>query len=149
MFLTFLCTFWIFAALADDALIVDIAKREKTTPAEVKETLEKGCDSGITPEMSRCGYYHWVGADIQLNRSYNELLKKLGTKAAKEKLVKAQRAWLAFRDATCKFESDEMAGGTGEGVLYLGCLGTVTEERNLKLKEYLECGELAGCPGFH
>jgi len=96
--------------------------------------------------MSMCGYYHWVGADIQLNRSYNNLLNKLGTKAAKNKLINAQRAWLAFRDATCKYESDGMSSGTGESVLYNGCLATVTEERNLKLMEYLKC-EDTGCPG--
>lgn len=133
----------------DKAVIEEIAKRENVSPAEVEKSLKEGCDSGITPEMIRCGYYYQVGEDIKLNRAYQALLKKLDNKAAKSKLVKAQRAWLLFRDATCEYESDGMSGGSGRHVLYNACLANMHHERTLKLKEYLECDlSDAGCPGF-
>ena len=139
------------ASLSEDsAMIEEIAKREKVSPAEVEKSLKEGCDSGATFEMAKCGYYHQVGEDIKLNYAYQALLKKLANTAAQSKLVKAQRAWLLFRDATCEYESDGMSGGTGRHVLYNGCLATMHHERTLKLNEYLKCDlSDAGCPGFN
>lgn len=131
---------------SSESLIDDIAKREKVSSDEVRNSIENGCDSGVTPYMSACMHYHWVGEDIKLNRAYQTLMKQLGTKAAKLKLVKAQHAWLAFRNAACEFDSDGMSSGTGYSVLYKGCLASMTTERTTKLNEYLKCQD-SGCPG--
>ena len=135
---------WSIGVYADDPpeseqIIADIAKREKTTPAEVKEALEQGCSSGNTALMRQCGYYHWVGADIQLNQTYRKLQHKLGKSSATAKLAAAERAWVTFRDATCDYETEGWGNGSGRSVVYQGCLQTLTEERNKKLQEYLEC----------
>lgn len=45
------------------------------------------------------------------------------------RVVKAQRAWIVLRDASCDVEGIEMLGGTGEGLLVGGCLGDMTRER--------------------
>ena len=45
----------------------------------------------------------FVQAAAELNRTYEALLTKLPDAEGKEKLKKAQRAWLAFRDAEAAF----------------------------------------------
>jgi uncharacterized protein YecT (DUF1311 family) len=53
----------------------------------------------------------------------------------KEKLVKAQRAWLAYRDAEASLESDGFRGGTGELLTANGVLANLTEGRVKSLKD--------------
>jgi uncharacterized protein YecT (DUF1311 family) len=48
-------------------------------------------------------------ADVVLNKVYKQVMELLGD-TDKKKLVKAQRAWLAFRDAECDFETHVTSG---------------------------------------
>lgn len=129
----------------DHELISKIAKREGTTVEEVKKSLEEGCSSGVTPYMRQCAYLNAVGEDIKLNETYQKLLRSLETPAAKQKLIKAQRAWLSFRDATCEYEAIAWTGGTGYGVVHSGCLAIMTSRRNQDLQSYASC-DGSGCP---
>ena len=52
------------------------------------------------PELNACAAGEAARVDAELNRVYRELLSKNGDDpAALEKIKKAQRAWVAFRDA--------------------------------------------------
>ncbi len=53
-------------------------------------------------------------------------------------LRKAQRAWIAYRDATCEYEYATWSGGTGGGPALLSCLMTLTGEQALRLQARLE-----------
>ncbi len=53
-------------------------------------------------------------------------------------LRKAQRAWIAFRDASCEYEYATWGGGTGGNPAYLSCMMTLTAEQALQLKTRLE-----------
>lgn len=130
----------------NDEMIAAIAKKANSTKVEVIESLETGCDSGITPYMRRCSWYHAIASDIELNTAYQQLLKKLHGTRGKERLLKAQRAWLAFRAAHCAFHASSWEGGTGHSVTVNGCEGSMTEQRTKELEKYLSC-EDAGCPG--
>jgi len=57
-----------------------------------------------------------------------------------EALRDMQRAWIAFRDATCRFEELQWWGGTGASGAYLGCLMRMTGEQALMLQSYLAEG---------
>jgi uncharacterized protein YecT (DUF1311 family) len=73
-------------------------------------------------------------ADKELNSVYNEIIKKLN-ETDKKNLIKAQKAWLKFRDLNCKFKSQDPVDGGGpyENKMKLDCLIQSTEERTKEL----------------
>lgn len=124
-----------------------IARQENKSVAEVKEALETGCDSGGTVSMTVCGLYHFMIADIALNDIYKKVKEQLKTESALEALKKAQRAWIAYRDAVCEYECEGYTGGNIYKMVHLGCMQQYTTERTTHLREYLDCKDL-GCPGI-
>lgn len=50
-------------------------------------------------------------------------------------LQKAQRAWIAFRDAHCDFTYAWWEGGSIRGVVYANCLLVMTSERSTQLRD--------------
>lgn len=70
-----------------------------------------------------------------MNRAYQRVLVKAREVGFQTSLVKAQRAWLAYRDAACPFEGDIGAGGgTLEGLYVLSCKEQLTRERAERLE---------------
>ncbi len=63
----------------------------------------KPCGSGgheSQAEMNQCAIDEFKNADKRLNETYKELLDKLkSNKTALNKVIAAERAWIAFRDA--------------------------------------------------
>jgi uncharacterized protein YecT (DUF1311 family) len=63
----------------------------------------KPCGSGsheTQAEMNQCAIDEFKNADKRLNETYKELLDKLkNNKTALSKVIAAERAWIAFRDA--------------------------------------------------
>ncbi|WP_365894679.1 lysozyme inhibitor LprI family protein [uncultured Sphingomonas sp.] len=51
-----------------------------------------------------------------------------------ETILKAERAWIVFRDAHCAEMGNRMRGGTGEGTSILACLLDQTETRIKQLR---------------
>lgn len=80
--------------------------------------------------------------DVQLNLKYQKLVSKLKTSSLEEnkellsRLVKAQRAWITFKDTTCELEGMQMYGGSGQGLQVLSCLLDMTEKRIEDLNRY-------------
>ena len=54
-----------------------------------------------TAGMIDCIGTEWEAQDARLNRAYKGALKRLELPRQKAALQKAQRAWIAFRDADC------------------------------------------------
>ena len=46
-----------------------------------------------------------------------------------KRLIASERAWVAFRDAECDYQSSVALGGTGEGYAYAACLYKQTKDR--------------------
>lgn len=87
-------------------------------------------------------------ADQALNQTFKTIQKRLGEDAAgKARLTKAQRAWVAFRNAECTFQSSGDDGGSAAPMVAAGCQAELTKDRTKQLKAYLNCqeGDLA-CP---
>ena len=59
----------------------------------------------------------------------------------KKLLVGAQRAWVAFRDAECKFSASGVAGGSVYPLIYSNCTTELTKARVEAFKTYLKCQE--------
>ena len=68
-------------------------------------------DAVSTRDMHDCMDNEWKKSDAELNRVYQESLKKLKPEQA-ALLRKAQRAWLTYRDAQCDADYKMFAGGT-------------------------------------
>jgi uncharacterized protein YecT (DUF1311 family) len=76
-------------------------------------------------------------ADKELNEVYAKVLANLDD-AAKENLKKAQRAWVAWRDAEAAFRADaEARGGSMWPLVHEGIRSRLTKERVKSLKELL------------
>ena len=98
--------------------------------------------------MNHCAYEAWETADKELNaqwkismadaREADAELKSYGDDGRPghaETLLKAQRAWIAFRDAHCDYSGFEARGGSMEPMLVGYCLEQLTLERVKQLKD--------------
>lgn len=105
------------------------------------------CKNPVTQaDMTACEQARQETADKALNTQYKitraalaALDKDLGADSGAEKaLVKAQRAWVDFRDAECEATGFQARGGTMEPMLVAGCIAELTDERTKQLKELAE-----------
>lgn len=51
-----------------------------------------------------------------------------------DRLVQMQRAWIAYRDATCAYEQRQFDGGTLGQLVHIDCLTQLTAEQTFRLQ---------------
>lgn len=98
--------------------------------------------------LNECADKSYKASDRQLNELYGEIKQRLADDADKTKLwVTGQKAWLAFRDAECKFSSSGVEGGSAYPMILTICLDSLTQNRIEDFTAYLACeeGDLS-CP---
>ncbi|KVM03612.1 hypothetical protein WJ56_10895 [Burkholderia ubonensis] len=98
--------------------------------------------------MSACAERAYRKSDAELNRAYEAVTARVrANRPLAEKLVSAQRAWVAYRDAECGFSSAGAEGGSVHPMVVSMCLDDLTKARTESLQGYLSCeeGDLA-CP---
>lgn len=84
----------------------------------------------------------YKAVDAQLNKTYQEIVARLKDDAdGKKSLVDAQRAWMKFRDAECKFQASAVDGGSAYPLAMQACLEAVTRQRVQELERYTSCEE--------
>ncbi|ROO33622.1 MULTISPECIES: lysozyme inhibitor LprI family protein [unclassified Pseudomonas] len=107
------------------------------------------CTNAMTQgEMNQCAAQEKKAADDELNRLYKQITARLkDNPGAKQLLVKAQRAWIGFRDAECNFSASGVEGGSVYPLIYGNCVTALTKARVETFKTYLKCkeGDLS-CP---
>ncbi|RUM23061.1 DUF1311 domain-containing protein [Rhizobium vallis] len=95
-------------------------------------------------DMTSCEAARHETADKALNAQYKKTRAAMAAidkdldgdmKGAEQALVKAQRAWIDYRDAECDAFGFQARGGTMEPMLVAGCLADVTDKRTKELKE--------------
>ena len=90
------------------------------------------------PEMNATSLAEYQKADARLNVTYKKLLAKLDDEG-KKKLVAAERAWVAYRDAQADFDADAAArGGSMEPLQYNVISLELTEARINQLEKAFE-----------
>jgi len=112
------------------------------TPQEIEEGLAY-CEKhppGPQVEVNGCAGFRAAKAELRLTRVYTalrSLLKSAGEPGDASHLLKVQRAWIAFREASC--ESNDR--GTMVALIYSGCMETMADERAASLEAWLrnEC----------
>jgi uncharacterized protein YecT (DUF1311 family) len=130
--------FWLGAGLCLGLLSVAGAARADDDPAV-------DCANATTQtDMNICADRDYKAADAALNVQYKKTRAAMvgwdadlddEQKGAEKALLKAQRAWVDYRDGECEAEGFEARGGSMEPMLVSACLATVTRERTKQLQD--------------
>jgi uncharacterized protein YecT (DUF1311 family) len=76
-------------------------------------------------------------ADAQLNTIYQRMLKAIVRSDTRDNFIKAQRAWISFRDAEAEFRASSGArGGIAFATDFMAERTHLTEERIQQLKRH-------------
>ena len=89
---------------------------------------------GVTGAMLDCSEAEIKLQDMRPNGNYNKLMASLSS-ARKTQLLDAQRSWIKFLDANCKFYVDP-DGGTMARVEDAGCVLDATASRANALEQF-------------
>ena len=91
---------------------------------------------GVDPVMKLCGKDEIARQDKLLNAVYARVRAKLAP-ALKRDLLTAERAFLAYREAQCRFAYNQKSPGSMAGLLYQSCVLDLTAARIKDLREAL------------
>jgi len=129
-------------AMVTDGLTAAIISGESTGNEEGKKILNSiSLKSRTHGDMQDGACGEFKKADAELNRTYKKILSEYKDKIFLEKLKKAQRAWLTYRDAHIEsvYPVEDKAGEYGS--VYGMCSCTIkkdlTEQRTKMLKQWL------------
>jgi uncharacterized protein YecT (DUF1311 family) len=130
-----ICSYWTgFSVLAaanktpDEKVVQHVLRNSTGLRADEIRQHYDSCDDGRTTPMKICGAYRWAVQDIRLNGAFLRARAMAKQAGYEQSLVKAQRAWLTYRDSQCDFEGVRGAGGgTEEGLYVLSCKEQLTK----------------------
>ena len=88
------------------------------------------CPGSNQMELGECASIEAKKADAALNAVYRKLEKT-------PELVAAQRSWIAYRDAECKYQYSRYEGGTIAPMIYSNCVTQLTTQRTELLESSL------------
>ena len=99
--------------------------------------------------MAECAYEDFLKANVQYADSNRQYAGRL-TGNQRDLFRRSQSAWLAYRTATCKFESSALRGGSAQAMSNWQCASRMTRARAIEVQNLLNCkeGELS-CPRFN
>ncbi len=126
------------ALIATPALAVDEAQIEARYTPGFQQCLDSP-DGQSTAGMIQCVGAELAIQDAALNTAYRSLTATFNTRQ-KANLQKAQRAWIAFRDADCAARYDPDWGSLST-INANFCLLRRTVERTIELEEFGPDGE--------
>lgn len=89
------------------------------------------CINGTStnPEWAACGEAYLRRLDADLNEAWKKANASLYDEASRAQLLREQRAWLKFRDASCQFYANGSFGREGAVLHFYGCRAGVVEAR--------------------
>ncbi|SIQ32510.1 Uncharacterized conserved protein YecT, DUF1311 family [Rhizobium sp. RU20A] len=119
-------------------------------PAFAEETPEIDCNNAMTQaDMNACAAEDFQKADEALNALWPKVRKAMAdwdktvaesalTTGAEAALLKAQRAWIDYRDGQCEAEGFSAHGGSMEPLLIESCRAELTRKRTQELDALLQ-----------
>lgn len=119
--------------------------------AAMAASPQPDCENALTQlDMNLCAHKDYEAADAELNRQWKltaARMKEYDRERAGghdtrpehyETLLKAQRAWIVYRDAHCTSEGYRFRGGSMEPMQVSHCMAALTQERTQKLHDLIE-----------
>lgn len=96
---------------------------------------EADCANAVTQaQMTQCAAQDLGAADDALNAAFGKAMNRMGSMDGGEDVLRrAQRAWIAFRDAACAAEGLPYAGGSMQGMVVVNCKTRLTDARTVDL----------------
>jgi uncharacterized protein YecT (DUF1311 family) len=85
-------------------------------------------DASTNAAWSECGGAYLTRLDEQLNETWQQVFPEL-TAGGQALLRTEQRAWNAFKEASCLYYSNEDYGREGQVLQMPACRGQIIEER--------------------
>jgi uncharacterized protein YecT (DUF1311 family) len=111
----------------------DAATQAESCIGAVTIACQQQPGGSSTHGMIACNTREWAVWDERLNRSYTAALKGAEPKLATA-LRETQRAWLQWREKSCKLPAIDNEGGSIVGPLYTGCMSYATARQALWLQ---------------
>jgi len=87
-----------------------------------------------TIELVGCAEQRILRSDKAINSETRVIFARLGTRAAKNRFVSGERAWLAYRRAVCLSRADVYEGGSLAKLVFANCVAAenLTHVRDLR-----------------
>jgi uncharacterized protein YecT (DUF1311 family) len=128
-----LATSWPAAAGPDEAAVRYFSKLTQIPADDIHRDFD-ACD-GTTVQMMTCMGYRWAVKDLVLIQVYRSARAVADDSGYGTHLVEAQRLWVRYRDASCRFEASmEAGGGSAEPLARYDCLARLTDIRVKELE---------------
>lgn len=88
-------------------------------------------DAGTQAQMNECAMASYQRVDDALNAVYKQAAARAKSAGGQVPtlLLAAQRAWISYRDASCKAEAELYAGGSIMPLVHANCLQRLTGQR--------------------
>lgn len=99
-------------------------------PALADPTYDK-CIAGTSTnsEWARCGSGYLKRLDRALNVAWKKAVSSLGDEQSRAQLLKEERAWISFKDASCQLFANGHFGREGQVVHFVGCRAAIIKAR--------------------
>ncbi len=115
-----------FAQNNSDEPKIDCAKAEAQTDLNICAALDfDTADKALNVQYKKTRAA-MVAIDADLDKDM---------KGAEKALIKAQRAWVDYRDGECEAQGFQARGGSMEPMLVSGCKADLTKKRTKELKD--------------
>ena len=122
------------------ALVVPAMASAAPPPPVIKEgftLLPCPKNPRTTLALEGCAEHRIVKSDAVINAKVKAIYRKLRTDAAKTHFVAGEKAWLAYRRASCQSRSDVYEGGTLAAVSFGNCVADVNDAHVKDLTAFL------------
>lgn len=112
--------------------------------AQTSSTRAQCAAPATQAAMNACAYEDFLIASASYAEHGRAITRQLSGKP-RSLFVRSQSAWLAFRTATCDFESSTVLGGSAHRMVRWQCAARMTRARTLELAAIGNCpeGEIA------
>jgi uncharacterized protein YecT (DUF1311 family) len=113
----------------NEGVVQEMLRTPLSLPEQVLREGFRHCDrDNLTLRI--CAAYRLTEQDLRLNLNYSMLLQTAKSERTDALLVKAERAWVGFRDAQCEFEgAASQVGGTMPMAVVADCKADLTKRR--------------------
>ena len=121
-------------------LVAALAKEMGKPPSEIRKSVAaKNCEGQLGP-IEECMAVKLAASEIRMHTQYARAHKRLPEARDRERLARAQQAWIIFRGASCDYEAGTMEDGRSSSLEESACKSSMTEARIHTLRAYAECG---------